>query len=69
MERNVVAIYKKIKIVEDFYLYKFKEIATDVEYDYIENTVTYIKNGKKITVYEMGDPAFTVSDEKLCFSD
>lgn len=69
MERNVVAIYKKIKIVEDFYLYKFKEIATDVEYDYIENTVTCIKNGKKITVYEMEDPAFTVSDEKLCFSD
>ena len=30
MEKNVVAIYKKIKIVEDLYLYKFKEIVTNV---------------------------------------
>ena len=69
MEKNVVAIYKKIKIVEDLYLYKFKEIVTNVEYDYIDNTISYVKDNKKITIYEMEDPAFTVSDEKMCFSD
>ncbi len=69
MEKNVVAIYKKIKIVEDLYLYKFKEIVTNVEYDFIDNTISYIKNNKKMTIYEMEEPAFTVSDEKICFSD
>lgn len=69
MEKNVVTIYKKIKIIEDLYLYKFKEIATNVEYDFIDNTISYTKNNKKMTIYEMEDPAFTVSDEKMCFSD
>lgn len=69
MEQNVVTIYKKIKIVEDLYLYKFKSIATNVEYDYVDNTITYEKNNKKFKIYDMEDPAFTVSDEKICFSD
>ena len=69
MEKNVVAIYKKIQIMENIYIYKFKEIVRNVDYDFLEGTICYLKNGKKINVYDMEDLAFTVSDEKLCFSD
>lgn len=69
MEKNVVAIYKKVKIVENIYIYKFKEIAKNVDYDFVEGTISYLKNGRKINIYDMEDTAFTVSDEKLCFSD
>jgi len=69
MEKNVAAIYKKIQIMENIYIYKFKEVARNVDYDFMEGTICYLKNGKKINVYDMEDLAFTVTDEKLCFSD
>ena len=69
MEKNVAAIYKKIRIVENIYIYKFKEIAKNVDYDLMEGTICYLKDGKRINIYDMEDTAFTVSDEKLCFSD
>ena len=69
MEKNVVAIYKKIKIMENIYIYKFKEIIRNVDYDFVEGTITYLKDGKRINVYDMEDLDFTISDEKLCYSD
>lgn len=69
MEKYVAAIYKKIKLVENIYIYKFKEVAKDVDYDFMEGTIWYTKNGKKINIYDMEDLDFTISDEKLCFSD
>lgn len=69
MEKYVAAIYKKIKIVENIYIYKFKEVAKDVDYDFMEGTICYTKDGKKINIYDMEDLDFTISDEKLCFSD
>jgi len=69
MEKNVAAIYKKIKLVENIYIYKFKEVARNVEYDFMEGTICYLKDGKRINIYDMEDLDFTISDEKLCFSD
>lgn len=70
MIKNVATIYKKIEIIENLYIYKFKKIVTNVEFDFTEDsTITYKDKNEKITVYDMEDPAFTVSDEKLCFSD
>lgn len=69
MEKSLVAIYKKVKVGEDIYVYRFKELVENAEYDYLEDTISFVKNNKKVVLYDMEDPAFTVSDDKICFSD
>ena len=69
MIKNVAVRYKKIKLFENFYVYRYVEVLTNVEYDAMEDTIVYYKNNEKKKIYEMEDLAFTVSDEKNCFSD
>lgn len=68
-EKNVAAVYKKIQLFENFYIYKFVEVIEDVEYDDSDDTITYEKKGKKKTLFNMEDLEFTISDQKYCYSD
>lgn len=69
MIKNVAVKYKKIKLFEGIYIYRFIDVLTNVEYDASGETITYYKDNEKKTIYDMEDLAFTVSDEKMCFSD
>lgn len=66
---NLVTKYKKIKVFDNLYLYKFVDIIEDVEYDYYEQCVYYNKKGTKKCLYEIENIYFTVSDDKYCFSE
>lgn len=66
---NLVTKYKKIKVFDNLYLYKFVGILEDVNYDYIEQCVYYNKKGIKKCLYEIENIYFTVSDDKYCFSE
>lgn len=68
-EKNIVGIYKKIKLFENIYMYKFIKAIDDVRYNAIEDTIEYTKKNKSYKIYNMEDLDFTVSDEKYCFSD
>lgn len=68
-EKNVAAIYKKIKLFENFYIYKFVDVVEDVEYEVADDTITYEKKGKKKTLFNMEDLEFTISNDKYCYSD
>lgn len=69
MIQNLASRYKKTKIQEGIYVYRFVEVLQNVEYNGIENTIEYMKNNAKKTVYDMEDITFTITDEKNCFSD
>lgn len=69
MIQNLASRYKKTKIQEGIYVYRFVEVLQNVEYNEIENTIEYMKNNDKKTVYDMEDITFTITDEKNCFSD
>lgn len=69
MEENMVAIYKKIQLFENLYVYKFVEALENVEYNAEEDTIKYQKKGKTKILFSMEDIDFTISDEKYCFSD
>lgn len=69
MLKNVAIRYKKIKLFEGLYIYRFIDILTNIEYDGLNDTVTYIKNNNKKILYDMEDITFTITDEKMCFSD
>lgn len=69
MIRNLAARYKKIKIQEGIYVYRFVEILQNVEYNVFEDTIEIVKNKEKKTIYDMEDVTFTITDEKNCFSD
>jgi adenylate kinase family enzyme len=69
MKKNLAAKYKKIKLDEDFYIYKFVKLIENVEYDFVDDKITYESGEGKKELYEMENPYFTVSDEKYCFSD
>lgn len=69
MLKNVATKYKKIRLFDELYIYRFEGVVTNVEYDGFEDTITYYKKNEKRTIYNMEDLAFTVSDEKICFSD
>lgn len=68
-EKNIVGIYKKIKLFENIYMYKFVKAIEDVRYNAIEDTIEYTKKNKSQKIYNMEDLDFTISDEKYCFSD
>lgn len=69
MTKNVAVRYKKTKMFEGIYIYRFAEVLTNVEYDGLEDTIVYYKGNEKKKIYDMEDLAFTISDEKSCFSD
>lgn len=69
MIKNLAARYKKTKIQDGIYVYRFVEVLQNVEYNAIENTIEYFKNNDKKTIYDMEDITFTITDEKNCFSD
>lgn len=69
MNECVAARYKKVKLFENVYIYIFKDIVRNVEYDVEEDTINYVKKGKKKVLYDITDPDFTASDEKYGFSD
>lgn len=69
MIKNVAVRYKKTKIFDGIYIYRFAEVLTNVEYDCLEETIVYYRNNEKKKIYDMEDLAFTISDEKSCFSD
>ena len=69
MIKNLAARYKKIKIQEGIYVYRFVEILQNVEYNAFEDTIEIVKNKEKKTIYDMEDVTFTITDEKNCFSD
>jgi len=41
MEENIVAIYKKIKLFENFYIFKFVEAVENVVYNAEEDSIQY----------------------------
>lgn len=69
MLKNAAVKYKKIKLFEGFYIYRFVEVLTNVEYNGLDDTITYVKNGDRKVLYDMEDVTFTITDEKMCFSD
>lgn len=69
MLKNAAVKYKKIKLFEGFYIYRFVEVLTNVEYNGLDDTITYVKNGDRKVLYDMEDVAFTITEEKMCFSD
>ena len=69
MKQTLAAIYKKVKITDNLYLYKFVDIIENGIYNAEEGNITYYKKGKKTTLYDMEDLEFTISEEKNCFSD
>lgn len=69
VEKNIAAVYKKIKIFENVYMYKFVKVLENVDYDGINDIITYTKKGTMKKLYNMEDIDFTISDEKYCFSD
>lgn len=69
MIENLATRYKKVKIQEGIYVYRFVEVLQNVEYNAMENTIEYMKNNDKKTIYDMEDITFTITDEKNCFSD
>ena len=64
MLKNVATKYKKTKLFDEVYIYRFAGVVTNVEYDAFEDTITYYKKNEKRTIYNMEDLVFTVSDEK-----
>lgn len=50
----MVAIYEKIKLLENFYIYKFVEVVENVEYNAEEDTIKYKKKGKIKNFIEYG---------------
>lgn len=69
MKKTLAAIYKKVKITDNLYLYKFVDVIENGIYNVEEGNITYYKKGKKTTLYDMEDLEFTISEEKYCFSD
>ena len=69
MEKNLVAKYKKVYLGNNMYLYIFAKILEDVDYDYLDDTVTYQKKNQRKKLYSIEDPYFTISDEKDCYCD
>lgn len=69
MIKNLAARYKKTRIQEGIYVYRFVEILQNVEYNALEDTIEIVKNEEKKTIYDMEDVTFTITDEKNCFSD
>ena len=57
---NLVTKYKKIKVFDNLYLYKFVDIIEDVNYDYYGQCVYYNKKGTKKWLYEIENNNFTV---------
>lgn len=69
MIKNLATRYKKTKILDGIYVYRFVEILQNVKYNSNDNTIEYVKNNDKKTIYDMEDITFTITDEKNCFSD
>lgn len=69
MLKNVATKYKKIRLFDGLYVYRFEGVVSNVDYDGFEDTITYYKKNEKRTIYNMEDLDFTISDEKICFSD
>lgn len=69
MIKNLAARYKKTRIQEGIYVYRFVEVLQNVEYNALEDTIEIVKNEEKKTIYDMEDVTFTITDEKNCFSD
>ena len=69
MEENIVAIYKKIKLFKNFYIFKFVEAVENVVYNAEEDSIQYYKKGKAKKLYHMENIAFINSEEKLCFGE
>ncbi len=67
--KSLAAIYKKIKLCEGIYIYKFMDIVEPIHYDGFRDTIQYVKNGNVKEVPDMEDFEFTLSDDKICFSD
>ncbi len=59
----------KKRYLENFYTYKFIKVVENVKYNAKDDSITYMKNGKPKTLFNMEDLNFTISDEKYCFSD
>lgn len=67
--KKMAAIYEKVKIIEDIYIFTFKELIDNCIYNELDDTIRFMKEGMVKTIYNMEDPEFLISDEKLCFSD
>ena len=67
--RSLAALYKKVKLCEGVYIYRFIQVVEPIFYDGIRDTIQYVKNGTVKEVPDMENIEFTLSDEKLCFSD
>ncbi len=68
-ERTFAAIYKKIKLCDGIYVYRFMSVVEPIFYDTFRDTIQYVKNGNIKEVSDLENYDFTLSDEKLCFSD
>lgn len=66
---NLAVKYKKIKIDENLFIYKFVDVLENVNYDFDKNSIYYYKKNKMIELFEMEDLEFNISDDKYCFSD
>ena len=64
----VAARYTKVKLYDDVYTFKIKDVI-DVNKIDEENNVIYYKNGIQKKLYSVLNPYFLVSDEKYAYAD
>lgn len=68
---GLAALYEKklLNKEKNIYYYKFIDIVSNPTYVDKDNTILVIMDHTPKTMFNIEDPEFTVSDEKLCYSD
>lgn len=67
----LAALYKKRELVKDaqVYCYEFVDVIINPAYNEDDNTITMYANNTKNKLYNINDLEFTISDEKLCYTE
>ena len=69
-EHFIAAKYRRIKLNENFHLYKFVEVIVNPYYDSDRDMITYFnESGQKQELFYLEDLDLAISDDEFCFDD
>lgn len=69
MEKNIVSIYRKIKIYDNLYIFKFLKIMRNVDYDYKNNEVIFNFKGHFYKLKDLKNININNSKETIFFGE